>query len=260
MRHTLIRIAYLARTLGCLAGLCLAGAAHAQAPQDDETATSYEREFNYGINFNTNGGLLGGVAFKYAWQRSPAWYNRVSLEIVNIKHPKEFRARGAISSFIPNKVNYLFAVRPSFGQEYVLFQKAPEEGVQLNLVFGAGPTLGLLKPYYILYAEQPNDGLAVSRRYNPSLNSNNIVGAGRPLDGIDEISLLPGFHVNGGLAFESGRNRNSVFGLEGGFMLEVYTQRVPLLGFNPNAIGPNILKNPQWFNGLYLILYYGNKQ
>ena len=140
-----------------LAGLllCLAPALAQAQDEDDETSTSYEREFNYGVNFNTNGGLIGGVAFKYAWERKPGWYNRVYLEVVNLKHPKEFRVRSLISTYIPSKYEYLFAIRPSFGQEYVLFSKAPEEGVQLNAVFGAGPTFGITKPYYVFVFARP---------------------------------------------------------------------------------------------------------
>lgn len=232
-----------------------------QAQDEEESATDYETEFNYGINFNTNGGLIGGVSFKYAWQRSPKWYNRVQLEVVNLKHPKEYRASAHISSFIPNKFNYLLAFRPSFGQEFVLFQKAPEEGVQLNVIFGAGPTLGITKPYYVLYADNLNqDALVYSRRYDPNdptLNPQNIQGAGRVTDGLDQLGFIPGFHVRGGLSFESGRARSSVFGIEGGFVSEVYTRQVPLLKFRGNST--QAVQNPSMFNGLYLILYYGTK-
>lgn len=234
----------------------------ALAQDEEESGTDYDTEFNYGINFNTNGGLIGGASFKYAWQRSPKWYNRIQLEIVNLKHPKEYRANARVSPFIPNKYVYLLAFRPSFGQEYVLFQKAPEEGVQLNAVFGAGPTIGVTKPYYVLYTDNATqDAYVYSRPYDPNdptLNPANIQGAGRVTDGLDQLGIIPGFHVRGGLSFESGRVRSSVFGIEGGFVSEIYAHRIPLLKFRGSST--QSVQNPFMFNGLYLILYYGHKR
>jgi hypothetical protein len=229
--------------------------------QDEEDAeTDYETEFNYGINFNTNGGLIGGVSLKYAKERKPGWYNRFQLEIVNLKHPKEYRLAGVISSYIANKYKYLLAIRPSFGQEFALFKKAPEEGVQLNVVFGAGPTLGITKPYYILYTDDPLENITYSRRYEPSLAQSQILGVGRLTDGMNELGFVPGFHFRGGLAFESGRVRSSVFGLEGGFVTEFYSQPVELLKFNQTSSSGETVRNPSSFFGLYLILYYGSKR
>jgi len=228
--------------------------------EDDEATTEYESEYNYGLMFYTKGGLIGGISLKYAKERKPGLYNRFQLEFANMKHPKEFRARGVVSTFIPNKYQYLLAIRPSFGQEIRLFRKAPEEGVQLNAIIAAGPTFGITKPYYVLYADSTNGDAATSRPYNPSLNLNRIVGAGGITDGLDQLGIVPGLHARAGLAFESGKARSSVFGLEGGMLAEIYSRPVELLKFQGSNASAQTVKNPRGFFALYLILYYGKKQ
>lgn len=249
-----LRLARLGMVCALVAGLSTS----ALAQDEDDNSTGYEREFNYGVNFNTNGGLLGGIALKYAWERKPGWYNRIYLEVVNIKHMKEVRTPAYISSFIPYKTNYLFAFRPSFGQEWVLFSKAPEEGVQLNLIFGAGPTLGFLKPYYILYNRSNNELNPQSIAYNPDTSLNYVYGHGGILDGLNEMKVVPGFHARTGLAFESGRVRSSVFGIEAGIVAEVYAKPIELLN-NGRAPSNGGYTQPQSFAGFYLNLYYGTK-
>ncbi len=242
--------------------LFLAGPFAARAQEEE---SDYLREFNYGLNFNTYAGLIGGGSLKYAIQKPNGWYDRFFLEVVNIKHHKEARERGNISSWITYKTNYLFAVRPSYGKERVLFRKSNEEGVQLNANLGVGPSLGILKPYYVLVSNDPRDPTqAVSMPFDPDDQSQigKIEGVGRVTDGFDKLRFIPGAHVRGGLSFEFGRLSHSVVGIEVGFVSEVYSQRIELMSVGTNKAGTNgdqDFKAPQVFNSLYLTLYYGNK-
>ncbi|MGB3616904.1 MAG: hypothetical protein WBA12_02200, partial [Catalinimonas sp.] len=133
--------------------------------QDDDDY-EYKEEIGYGLTTNTNSSLVGGIMFKYAKARTPRQYVRYGIEIVNIKHPKERRnQQGFQGSYIEAKANYLFALRPHYGREFVLFRKAPEDGVQLNFYAAAGPSIGLVKPYYVRYTLQGGNNEIYSDPY-----------------------------------------------------------------------------------------------
>jgi hypothetical protein len=219
---------------------------------DDEF--DYEEEFNYGLNWNTNGGLLGGGMLKYAKRYSTNSYWNVGLEIVNVKHNKELQRANRVtnSRFIPNKLNYLISTRPSVCHELVLFRKAPEEGVQVNFITSAGPTLCFIKPYYILYDESNNDPeSAISIPFDPNKhNLNYVYGAGSPLDGLNKMRLMLGAHLKTSLSFEFGIFNGSVAGLEAGFTFERFGKNVPLMYAAPNN---------RSFSAAFITLYYGNK-
>ncbi len=219
----------------------------AQENEDEE----YSSEFVYGLNFNTNGGIIGGAIFKYSQSISPRMYQTFGLEIVNVKHPKELRVTyNNTNTFIAGKQSYLFAVRPQYGRELVLFRKAPDEGVQINAVAAIGPTLGLVKPYYILYSYSSTD--VRSERYDPDRHDlSRIIGTGGLLEGFDELSISPGINLKAGLSFELSGFRNSVTGFEVGFMTEAYAREVVIM---PRA------NNRGFFTSGYLNLFFGSKR
>lgn len=232
--------------------LCCAsfsGIAFAQEDEDDE----YRSEFVYGINFNTNGGIIGGAIIKYARAMGPNMYQTFGLEIVNVKHPKELRYPSNLTgnTFIFGKQNYLFAIRPTYGRELVLFRKAPDEGVQINAIAAAGPSIGLVKPYYIVYQYSPTDQR--SEQYDPEKHrvTGNIVGSGGLTEGFSEAKVNLGLNMKAGLSFELSGFRNSVTGFEVGFLLEAYPKRVILI---PAA------QNRSVFTSAYLSLFFGSKR
>ncbi len=218
--------------------------------EDDEY--DYNEEFTYGVNFNTNGGLIGGVAFKYARAQTPLRYQTFGLEIVNVKHPQEFRVTFRGSPFIPNKVDYLFAIRPNYGTELVLFRKAPDDGVHLNAIFAVGPSLGLLKPYYVVRDLEPNvpGARTINVQNGPEVPINQIIGTAPFTEGFDNLRLRMGGHAKAGLSFEFGRFNNSVVGIEIGLLAEAFTRKIIIL---PDA------ENRAVFTSAFLTLYYGNK-
>ena len=117
----------------------------------------------------------------------------------------------------------MFSLRPQYGQELVLFKKAPEEGVHLNAVFAGGLSLGLLKPYYIRYLNR-NEEIIVA--YDPEVHSiNAIVGSGSFLDGFSKMELLYGFNFKAALSFELGAYNDSVVGVETGFWQKYSAKR-----------------------------------
>lgn len=240
------------------------------APSDEQ---SYRRETVFGINFNTQGGLIGGVNVRSArvMDDRNLWF--WSLEGVFFKNQKEETVTNGYSggSFTLYKSNYAFALRPSIGIQRILFRKAAEAGVQVNALLSAGPSIGLLMPYYISYDETwarrgggtpSQSDVIVNEQYDPMKHDPNFIVDRAPFfAGISNTKIVPGVHLRGALSFEYGRYRDAVAGAEVGFLLETYTQR--LLTFDPpSTIGmptdQNAL-NKQFYPSVYLTLYIGHR-
>ena len=219
--------------------------------QNDELA--YSEEFTYGVNFNTNGGLIGGLDFKWAKALGSRRYHCFGLGFVNVKNPKEnrFRDDATGNTFLAYKTNYLFVLRPFYGREFILFRKASEEGVHINAIFSAGPSLGFLKPYYVLYLENPsNPNTAASLPYTENLNINQIYGVGNLTDGLDQTKISLGIHAKAALSFEFGQIKNSVVGLETGLVAEKFSKEQKILAFAANR---------SFYTSAFITLYYGRK-
>ncbi len=237
-----------------------------QAMPSDEQ--SYRREMVFGVNFNTQGGLIGGVNVRVARVLDERWLRFWSLEGVSFKNQKEEnRVTDYGGTYKRFKANYAFALRPSVGLQRILFRKAADAGVQVNGLLSAGPSLGLLMPYYISYnataANNPNrppnqNDLIVDQPYDPTttLVESAIVDRGPLFAGIGKTQIVPGAHLRGALSFEYGRYRDAVAGAEVGFLLEAYTKRLLIL--NPPLADPNTL-NKQFFPSVYLTLYLGHR-
>lgn len=235
------------------------------APSDEQ---SYRKEFVYGLNFNTQGGLIGGVSIRSARVLDDRWLRFWSLEGVSLKNQKEERVSNSATggSFIYHKTNYAFALRPSFGVQRILFRKAADAGVQVNALLSAGPSIGILMPYYISYdytaaqtGRVSNSDDIRDEQYDPSIH----VQEGAILDhapffsGIAKTQFVAGAHLRGALSFEYGRYRDAVAGLEAGFLVESYAKRLLIL--SPGNQGDAALINNKFFPSVYLTLYIGHR-
>lgn len=206
----------------------------------------YVSEFTWGVNKNTNSGLIGGAAFKLGRLIEDNAYHYFGLEILNVKHPKEekyFSASG--TSYIWGKQNSFYTIRTSYGREHLWFRKAPQQGVQISTVFGGGPSIGLIAPYYI----QNNDGFVP---FDPAIHSfDQVGGSGRFIRAIGESDIAFGVNAKVGLSFEFGPFKNNVAGIETGFATEIFTREIIII---PTA------SNTAWFNSIYVTLYWGTRR
>ena len=259
-----------------LAGLLGAAAAQAQAPlrpavvaaaPSDEQ--SYRKEFVFGVNFNNQAGLLGGVSVRSSRVLEDRLLRFWSIEGVMLKNTKEDRLSTVVGgSFIYRKTNYAFVLRPSFGMQRILFRKAADAGVQVNALVSIGPSIGLLMPYYVNYDRTaarngtvPNLGSddIVNEQYDPFKHTQveAILDHGPLFSGIGQTQVVPGVHFRGGLSFEYGRYRDAVTGAEVGFLLEGFTKRMVIL--SPGNLSEIDALNRQFFPSVYLTLYFGHR-
>ncbi|GAA4433292.1 hypothetical protein GCM10023091_06650 [Ravibacter arvi] len=219
---------------------------------------TYKSLLAFGINANTNSGILGGLNVRYtkllqAPLLGKTQYQYLALEIVNVKSPKEYASGSQIGfNTISNKANYLFSIRPQYGRELFFYNRQNNEGLGLSGIIAVGPTIGLEKPFMVQWQE---GGRTVTVPYTPDL-------AGAPsagfFSGFGKSKIVPGLHAKAAVNLELSTFRNNVTGLEVGFLMEAFTRRIDIMAFSTSPTSTNT--NRSFFTSGYLNLYFGSKK
>ena len=212
---------------------------------------NYNSEVLWGVTKATNSGLIGGVILRFGNSIGENKFHNFGLEIVNVKHPQEERITNYFgNSFINGKLNYLYSIRMQYGREWLLFRKAPQQGVQVSGNLAAGPTIGLESPYYVeLEGDQNGRGSRVP--YNPTISSDKISGSGAIFQGLDESKIVPGINLKSSVSFEFGTFKSNVVGFEVGMMVEAFTRKINIMAHVDN--------NRQIFPNAFITLFYGSR-
>ncbi|MCC5945034.1 MAG: hypothetical protein JJT94_08860 [Bernardetiaceae bacterium] len=222
------------------------------AQSEDDEDFHYESVFCYGINWNTNGGLIGGLSFRYQQAITKKTSHVFFFDMADIKHPKEQRAASPLTGelFVPAKRNLFYVLRPQYGRQFVLFEKAAERGVQVDFIIAAGPSIGIEAPYVIEYFD--DSGLRRTRieQYDPDLHPSygNILGWAGLGESLAQAKFLIGAGARASFVFEYSTAKNTLFGLEAGYMVDAFTREIEIMAFAPNrAI----------YDGFFVTLFYG---
>jgi len=221
-----------------------------------QTQDSYEynSEFTWGINKNTSGGLIGGFTFKKSRKLSERVLETFGLEIMNVKHPQEVRRNSGITGnfFIFGKSNYLYALRPQYGRDFILFTKAPQQGVEVKAVLAAGPSIGIVAPYYVERRIAPDVFTQTqNEQYHPDIPFSDILGTGNLFQGLANSKIQLGGNFKAALNFEMGTIKSQVAGFEIGFLVDAYFREVELM--------PTV-NNTAVFPTAFFTLFYGNRK
>lgn len=230
--------------------ICLLFFVQVAVAQDEDE--EYMKEYILGLNFNTNGGFPGGFMFRYTPDLTKKYIGSYQFELVNVRYPKEIKyppSNPNGSSFIYGKTNYLFSLRSRYCIDKVLFKKDPNEGVQINMSGGIGPTIGIVKPYFILYRYSQN--VIRNEPFNPAIHSdyNRIEGNGGLLTGFGQSSFVPGLNAKLSLSFEFGAFNSGATGIEVGFCAEAFTKTI--------LIYPSVAENRSFYTSGFINIYYG---
>lgn len=221
----------------------------AMAQREEMGNYEYDKEVLFGINKNTNGGLIGGFSVKVGSRLDDSNFQFFGLDLMNVKNPREVRYNTVLgNSYIFGKSNFLYSIRPYYGRELILFKKAPQQGVQVSVLGAAGPSLGIIAPYIIEYSISRVE--TVREQYDPARHNNtfSILGPGRVFEGIGQSELAFGANAKAAVNFEFGVFKSNVTGLELGYQLEGFNKEIPLM--------PNV-PNRQLFQSVYFTFYYG---
>lgn len=231
---------------------------HAQSIFED----AYTQEYSFGLSIATNGGFPSSLFFRYGKVKTARVNNIWGIELASIRHPKERRVQnpfGQGNAFVFGKVNYLFSIRPEYGKDIILFRKAPNEGVQVDAIFAGGPSLGVVKPYMILYDYSP-DGIIPQYReeaYDPKIHTEpfRIAGRGGFFSGLGQSEVALGLHLRAALRFEVGAFQSNLTGVEAGFLFEVFDRTVTIMQDASGSVA-----NGRFYNAAYLSLFFGGRR
>jgi hypothetical protein len=224
---------------------CLSSTAQTQDSYD------YNREFIWGISKNSSSGIIGGFIFKRSRKLEDNQLETYGLEIMNVRHPQEVRKSSTSGNFfIYGKSNYLFAIRAQYGRDFILFHKAPQQGVEIKGVLAAGPSFGIVSPYYIT---RGLDG-TIREQYdpnNPDHDFGKITGNAGFFYGLGDSKIQLGGNLKAALNFETGVLKSQVTGFEVGFLLDAYTKEVVMV---PSA------SNRSVFPTIFITIFYGSRR
>ena len=250
-----------------LGGILLAGQP-ASAQNTDADDDSYPIITTFGLTTNTNSGLIGGLSFRQSRLLSGTLfglpqYRYLSVELVNVKHPKELRSstNNVGSGYLDGKENYLFVLRPQYGREVKLFGRNSDEGIAVSAILAAGPSLGIIKPYYleVSYGNQTRTVPASQVNGFATATGETVTGAGGFFQGIGQSKLTVGLNVKAALSFELSAFRNNTTGIEIGFLTEVFPSKIVIIP-NTDPAGKREDGNRSFFTSGYITLFFGSKK
>lgn len=250
--------------------LCLvfnAAALSAQSVKDAIKAQPkgivYDKEASGFLRLHTNGYAIGG---NYGKLKTYYKTNYWQFELVHIKHPREYTNRSQFassptgttgSSFVFGKQNSFFALHGAYGQKRYFSGKAKKQGVAVGMSYSVGPSLGIVKPYYLeLFTDIVNGPrVPTPQKYTEEnsgafLDIGSIAGGAGFGYGFDELSLIPGGHGKIALHLDWGAFDEYVRAIEVGLMLDVYTKTVPIMLTNDNR---------PYFINLYFSMEFGKR-
>ena len=234
----------------------------------DSKGIVYNKELSFDLQFlQTNGWSFAMNSGKIKTYYLTPFYH---ISIGELKHIKEYRQQsleslggsfGNNQSFILGKQNNLFAVRAGYGQKRYFSEKAKIKGLAVGISYEAGPTLGLLKPYY-LDLRYPSDsgGSDVFRaqKYNEEnhdifLERTRIGGAAGLGKGFSEIAIRPGFHAMASAHFDWGAFDEFVKAMEAGFMIDFF------FGDTDIMVETEGVENRPFFMNVFINLQLGKR-
>lgn len=152
-------------------------------------------------------------------------------------------------SFKYGKINNFYQLKLGYGNSKPISGKLDKKSVTINWVYGAGLSIGLLKPYYLdILVPEGNVFIRKFDKYSEAnresfLDLNNqgtIVGGASFTQGIAEIKFKPGLALRSGFYFDYSASRKSLMGVELGASAELYTQKIPIMVNTGSAYFVNI--------------------
>ena len=236
--------------------------AQQQSIYDDDTRTLYSREIYGGVVVHGDG---WGAHLMYGRYRTANDRELIGLEFVTMKHPKEIKSYNPYyensRGYFYGKLNSMLVLRPMYGHKYRIAEKIRKSGVELNVVWGVGPSLGLLKPVYLQIGYGANGqpiapyATIQEERYDPTKHfANNIYGRASWFRGLGELKVYPGLSGRVALNFEYAGNNTGIRGIEVGATLDAYAEKVPIMAEIDGV------ENKQFFLEFYLSLQIGGKK
>ncbi len=237
--------------------LCSTAPAVAQQTIYEESRVPFKRELYGGVLLHGDG---WGVQFYHAKYRTARDRRLLGVELVGMKHPKEIKSFNPYyedsRGYFYGKTNSLMILRPTYGRKLQLTDKIRRSGVEVNFIWGVGPSLGLLKPIYLQIGKPdriPYENIVVER-YDPAVHDvQNIYGRATWFNGLDQMKIYPGAFGRVAFSFEYSTETTGLKGIEVGATMDAYPSVVPIMAELEGVV------NKRFFFQFYAALQFGKK-
>lgn len=222
---------------GFLLLFLLSGKVYSQGEIDEQPKIMLKNEKS-GIVFLTSNGI--GAGYRYGKRIDARNQTQYDLDFMNVKHPKEIKTTSnnnsyyATRSFVYGKENNFFELKGTIGKQFEIFRKNDKGGISIRYFYGAGPTLGFLKPIFYEYTENYlTYSITKTKKFNVN-NLGTINGRSSFFKGFNELSFIPGLTAKGGFSFEYSREDAIIHALEVGIGLDVFPRSIPIMANKTN--------------------------
>lgn len=236
---------------------CMASYAHAQIGEEP-TQFVYHKEWSGGATINNRG---FGAILRHAIITNNFKKIQFELELVKLKHPKEIKVVNPYydnaKSYVYGKQNAFYPLRLGVGTQFLVFDKAAKDGVEISFNVMAGTSLGLLKPIYLEILKDNGNPYyldVVSEKFNKDLhNPSNIYGYSGFNKGLNETTMMIGGYIKSGFTFDWSSKDDKIVLLETGAVIDFYSKKVPIMANFSSDI------NKSAFISLYASILFGKK-
>lgn len=230
--------------------------------QEEEGALIYQKQNIFGAKLYSDG---WAAFYEKGLMKTVNKTNLFSLEIGERKHPKEERITKSDGTgfflskpIIYGKQNSFFFAKLGVGQSYLIGGKGNRNGVAVSAVYGAGVSLGFLKPYYVdvtdpISRQQSTIKWLGNKTRNDTLflDPAAIDGGAGTFKGFNEMKLKPGLHAKTALRFDYGRYNEVVSAIEAGINVEYYFSAMPIMLLN---------EEKKFFANVFVAIEFGKRK
>ncbi len=228
----------------------------------------YRNETTANLTFHTN-----GFSLAYNKGKIKSYYktNYYHFELGYIYDPREQKQNKNIplsfskisQSFKFGKQNSLFVLRAGKGTKKLLTDKAKRKGVAIGYNYEAGPSIAILKPYFLeLIYNFEKDGRFFNElrdeKYSEAnavkfLDYNSIFGGGSGSKGWSQVSIIPGVQGKLALFFSLGAFDEYAKSLEIGVMGDFFIRKIPIM------VESETISSKPYFVNFYVTLEFGKR-
>lgn len=228
----------------------------------------YRSEDTGRLTIHTNGYSL---AYNHGTIKTYYKTNYYHIELGTLSDPREQKQNRNIpisfsrlsKSFRFGKQNHVYVVRAGKGTKKLLTDKTRREGIAVGYNFEAGPSIAILRPYYLeLIYNYEEDGRYYNElrteRYTSEnadkfLDYNSVFSGASGSKGWSELSIVPGVQGKLGLFFSLGAYEEYAKSVEVGIMGDLYIKKIPIMVETPT------ISNKPYFINFYITLEFGKR-
>jgi hypothetical protein len=225
------------------------------AYEDSLPLTRVTDEMSWGLMLHTQG---AGFTFARGLYVDGTHVRMWVADLAYIRNLKEQKTTNPVydegASYVYGKVNAFHTLRLLTGRQVLRSEKIRKDAVRFSTMWLWGASLGIEKPVYleIGYPDIPYTSISVER-YNPDEHfSDDIFGQASWVNGINELTLVPGVHLSYSLEFEYGNQREVMRSLNIGVDADVFLKE-------PMILAEKFDQNSRYFITLHAKLQLGRR-